>query len=170
MRWKIRQETMMDEEIKNRIDALLAEKLTKEKKVQEARESREKKEDLFLNQFIEARESIVKPAMEEIKEYLSKQGLSSVIETKEQDHSRQARTSASITIRFTMKYEGYRQPHEYPNLSVIADVAKQNIRFTESTIGPNHGGHSGTAGECALNQLTKEFIHKKIMKVLEAII
>lgn len=151
----------MDENTKNEIDALLTER--------EVKEERETKEQAFLREFINIRDSIAKPAMEEILEYLEKKGLGSSIEEQEQDHSQQARKAASITIRFTMKSEGYKPPHEYPHLSIISDTTQQKIRFHESTIGPNHGGHGGPAGECAINELSKELIHNKTMNNLSCL-
>lgn len=159
----------MDQDKKQEIDALFSAMKMKEDKVKAIREERESKEAAFLNSFLELRASVIRPAMEKIVEYLDSKAFKSVIRETEEDRSGQQQTAASITISFGPSANSY-SSQQNPHFTARADRSAQKVQFHECTIGPNHGGHSGSAGANMLEEITEALIQEKIMKVLRAVI
>jgi hypothetical protein len=159
----------MEENIKKSIDELFIKKKEKEDEALKIREESETKEEAFLNEFYQIRKTIIRPAMEEIKSYLDEKNYESVIIEKGQVTYDQDTHPASITIilGYDKKYASLR---EHPYFTVSVPSSGQSVHLSESTIGLGHSGHSGSAGEYQLGDLTKELLHNKIMKVLNEII
>jgi hypothetical protein len=162
----------MDAKLQNELDGILASKMAKDNYTRETKDKHEIEHLEFQNQFIIIRDSLIKPAMEEIVKYLSEQGLVAIVDNQEEVRHSHYGKLASITIRFPLNYKNKypQRPDYYPYLSVIADTKIKMLKFEESTLGIGYGdgGESQDVGQCTLTTLTKEFIHTKIMKILKA--
>ncbi|MEY9227674.1 hypothetical protein [Bradyrhizobium ottawaense] len=122
----------------------------------------------FSREFIEARDTIVRPAMEEIGSYVKGKGYSYEISTEDDKPSPDGRSrSVPASIRLTIFLGERRYPvHENPGFSVICEKEQQKVRFHECTMSPGRGGHAGPADQATLSQITKDLIQEKILKVV----
>lgn len=158
----------MRDEIRFKLDAAIEAHETSKRAAATAKQFAENSEQIFLAQFSEARDSIIRPAMEEIGNYIKGKGYDYEV-TEEDDKPsldhRSRSTPASITFTIFVGKRHY-PLNENPMLSVICEKGLERVRFHESTISRSRGGHSGSAGAVTLNELTEELIHEKILKVV----
>lgn len=158
----------MKHEIKSKLDAAFQRHEASKRAASEAKQVAETKEQVFLREFIEARDAIIRPAMEEIGEYVKGKGYSYEVSTEDDKPSPDGRSrSTPASIRLTMFLGERRYPaYEHPGFSVTCEKGQQKARFHENTTSPGRGGHSGPAGEAPLPDLTKDLIQEKILKVV----
>jgi hypothetical protein len=159
----------MKYDIKSKLDAAFEKHEASERTAAEVQQDRESKEQVFLREFIQVRKSVVRPAMEEIGEYVEGKGYSYDISTEDDrpsPHGRGRSTPASITLTILLGGERRYPLHEHPGLSVICDKDKRKVRFHESVRSPGRGGHSGPAGEAELPDLTTDFVQERIVNVV----
>src|SRR5262245_29928479 len=154
----------MKEATKAKLDGLF-EKLNDRKRSEaEAQQVKESKEDLFLKQFKEVQDRVIRPAMEEIGAYIKSKGFDYQVLVEDdrisKDDGRRRYVPASITFVFYPDQRGY-PTHAFPGLTVICEKTQQRVRFHESTISPGRGGYTGGAGETALSELTASLIQSK---------
>ncbi|WP_018183967.1 hypothetical protein [Kaistia granuli] len=161
----------MKDELKQTLDAAFQRHEASKRAATEAKQVAETKAQTFLRDFIEARDTIIRPAMEEIGEYVRNQGYVFEVSTEDDKPSPDGRgrsIAASIRLTFLLG-DRHRPSYEYPGLSVICEKQQQKVRFHESTMSPGRGGHAGPAGEATLNSITKEMVQEKISKVVAEI-
>lgn len=158
----------MKEDIKSKLDTAFEKHEASKRAAANAKEVAETKEQVFLREFIKARDTFIRPAMEEIGEYVKGKGYSYEVSTEDDMPSLDGRSrSTPASIRLTMFLGERRHPvHENPGFSVICEKGRQKVRFHECTMSPAHGGRAGPAGEAALPDLTNDLIQEKIMKVI----
>ena len=133
----------------------------------------ESKEDAFVRAFKERRTSFIKPALEEIAQYLQTKGMKTRIDEIDESHSRDVREQqrTAITIRFlTGDEKSHYADHEQPNVSFVCSKSEQLVRFLESTISLGSGGHSGDTGSAKLELLTDELIQQKVLAVVREVL
>lgn len=158
----------MKDDIKSRLDATFQKHEATKRAAIEAKQVAETKEQIFLREFMEARESIIRPAMEEIGEYVKSKGHNYEVSTEDDSPSLDSRSrSTPASIHLTLG-DGHRPSHEFPGFSVICEKGQQKVRFHESTMWPGRGGHAGSAGEASLSEVTKDLVQEKILKVVAA--
>lgn len=121
-----------------------------------------------MREFNAARDALIRPAMEEIGEYVKGKGYSYEVSIEDDKPSPDGRSrSTPASIRLTIFLGERRRPaHEHPGLSVICEKGQQKVRFHENTTSPGRGGHSGPAGDTTLPALTKDLLQEKILKVV----
>lgn len=158
----------MKDDIKSKLDAAFEKHEASKRAAATAKQVAETKEQVFLREFVEARDAIIRPAMEEVGEYVKGKGYSYEVSTEDDKPSLDGRSrSIPASIRLTMFLGERRHPvHENPGFSVICEKGQQRVRFHESTMSPARGGHAGPAGEATLPELTKDLIQEKILKVV----
>jgi hypothetical protein len=158
----------MKDEIRSKLDAAFERHEASRRAVTEAREVKETKEQVFSRSFSELRDSLIRPAMEEIGQYVKGKGYSYEISTEDEHVATDSRSrSTSASIKITLFLDERKHPeYEMPFLSVIAQKERQNVRFHESTMVPGRGGASGPAGETSLAEITPQLIQEKILKVV----
>ncbi|MBR0945949.1 hypothetical protein [Bradyrhizobium liaoningense] len=158
----------MKDDIKSKLDAAFEKHEASKRSAAEAKQVAETKEQIFSREFIQARDTIIRPAMEEIGGYVKGKGYSYEISTEDDKPSPDGRSrSVPASVRLTI-FLGERryQVHENPGFSVICEKGQQKVRFHECTMSPGRGGHAGPAGEATLSQVTKDLIQEKILKVV----
>ena len=150
--------------------AVHAKNVERRSRVQAEQES---KEDAFVRAFKERRTSFIKPALEEIAQYLQTKGMKTRIDEIDESHSRDDRQQqrTAITIRFlTGDEKSHYADHEQPNVSFVCSKSEQLVRFLESTISLGSGGHSGDTGSAKLELLTDELIQQKVLAVVREVL
>nr|WMC97924.1 hypothetical protein RAR13_04205 [Aminobacter aminovorans] len=158
----------MKDDIKSKLDAAFEKHEASKRAAATAKQVAETKEQVFLREFVEARDAIIRPAMEEIGEYVKGKGYSYEVSTEDDQVSLDGRSrSIPASIRLTMFIGERRYPvNEHPGFSVICEKGQQKVRFHESTMSPMRGGHAGSAGDAILPDLTRDLIQQKILKVV----
>lgn len=158
----------MNNDIKSKLDAAFLKHEASKRAAVEAKQAAETKEQVFLRQFVEARESIIRPAMEEVGEYIKGKGYTYEIFTEDDKSSPDGRgRSTPASIQLALFLDERRYPvHDFPNFSIICEKGQQRVRFHGSTISPGRGGYSGSAGEATLSEVTKELVQEKILKIV----
>jgi hypothetical protein len=151
----------MKENIRTALDSIFSAHEVKQRAADEAEDKRRNEEQAFLDAFVQKREGVIRPAMEEIGRAIKDKGHSYDIVT--DDGARRGGPS----IRFCMPMGAkYHTGYDCPGLEVVADRHAHRVRFQESTMIPTRGGHSGSAGEAPLDDVTPELIQEKILKVV----
>jgi hypothetical protein len=158
----------MKDEIKSRLEAAFDKHEATKRAVADAKQVAESNEQRFLREFMEAQDSIIRPAMEEIGDYVKSKGYTYAVTAEDDKPSPDGKSRSSpAAIRLTIFIGERRGPsHEFPTFSVICEKGQQKVRFHESTMSPGRGGHSGSAGEAPLSEVTKDLIQEKILKIV----
>jgi hypothetical protein len=121
-----------------------------------------------LEQFKDAFETVILPAMEEIGEQLRSKGFGfnvtySLRQSKEAGYPV---TPAEIAI--TLYLDGKNYLHrDNPRLGIVFQPADCTVRFRQSTMRPQRGGQATDAGVMPLVAVTEELIQAKIISVLK---
>jgi hypothetical protein len=142
----------MKQEIQASLDAVFEKHEASKRIAALAKQTGETKESEFLRAFLEARETIVRPAMQAIGEYVKSKGYDFSISTREEGYERAepGRRYIPASIALQLYLGGTpRGAQEAPGLTVICEKSNQRVWFHENTIGGSRGGHSGSAGEVA---------------------
>jgi hypothetical protein len=132
----------MKSDIKKGLDDVFAKHEASRKAAAERQQAIQTKEEAFLKEFLEKRDSIIRPAMEAVGQYLKEKGYSSEITTEEDGYSQDgARRPVSASIRFTIYPDrGAGYPRErFPGLAAICDKSGGRVVFHESTLSPSRG-------------------------------
>lgn len=153
-----------------KFDAIFARHNAVQRAAADKKHAIETKEAVFLRQFLDARETVMRPAMQAIGDTLKANGYDFGIVTSEDgDDARegeQRARQASIRLEFLLG-EAPEPPHEPPGFMVSCDKGKQLVRFYESTIRPGGGGRAGPCGETELSGLTADRLQEEILHVVE---
>jgi hypothetical protein len=163
----------MNKETKKSLDAIFAKHDATKKAAAKIQEDAKAAESASLAKFLEIRESVIRPAMTMVGEYVKSKGYAYEIHTEEDDVSRSRDRnrifSASIQISFL---KGISQTYEmgnFPFLSVSCDKTEGSVHFVRSTMYPGRGGQSGPAGTAAIEDITQDLVQAKILEILAAV-
>lgn len=161
----------MRNEIKSKLDAAFHRHEASKRAAATAKREAETAEQVFLSEFVKARDTIIRPAMEEVGQYVKDKGYGYEVSTEDDKPSLDGRSrSTPASIRLTIFLDDRHHPmRENPGFSVICEKYERKVRFHESTMSPGRGGHAGSAGEAALTDLTNDMIQEKILKVVAEI-
>ena len=155
----------MKNDIKSKLDTAFAKLEEAQRDAAEEKAVAETKAEAFRKRFLDVRESMIRPAMEEIGQYIRSKGYDFDITASDGDKNGAA--SIKLTIIEGPRSGFYRPGANptLPGLSVHCLSEKQVVGFHENTIG-NYGGHASGAGEFTLEQLTKDLVQDKVANVL----
>jgi hypothetical protein len=156
----------MKKEVKQQIDAVFKAREDRAQRAYEVYQEKEDKATAFLARFLAHRAAVIKPALESIADYLRTKGVDSKIEEANDQHSQQG---ASITISLpeaALDRSGHSSIDKQPHLTVVCDKHAQLVRFHQSTMSANSGGHMGSAGEAKLEDVTEDLVHQKVLTVV----
>lgn len=161
----------MKSDLKAKLDATFQKVAADKASAEQRRLAKHAKESAFVGEILIALDTIVKPAMTEIGEYLRAQGYDYQISTKDEislADKRSGPTPASVTVEFYQR--GVRQAHgQTPHLTVSYDRSKEEVTFHECTIWGNRGGHSGGAGTTTLSLLTEDLVQERLLKIINEV-
>src|SRR5919106_873344 len=158
----------MKDDTKAALDGIFAKHDQRKQAEQRATDERKTTEAKFLEKFLQVREGIIRPALEEIGEYVKGKGYDYEIVTRDDSdpHSKRG-TTASIGIQFKRASNDLNLTYgaSSPNFSVISEKGAQRVRFHENTMMRSGGGHSGPAGESKLEEVTPDKLQKMLLKI-----
>jgi hypothetical protein len=160
----------MKDEIRSKFDAAFAKREEIKQAAADEQKARETKEEAFLRAFLACRESVMRPAMEEVADYVRSKGHSCEIKTEEYRAAAQRERARDASIRitfFTAKRD--RPDYEFPGLAILCNQSAENVLFHETTMGPSRGGHAGGAGASSLVDLTADLIQEKVFNVIREV-
>lgn len=158
----------MKPETQSKLDAIFAKHEASKAALQTAHTEAEDKAAAFLRAFNEKRETVIRPAMAAMGNYLKGKGYDFSISTEDDKPSPDGRGRPTpASIRFTMFLGKERHPlYEHPGFAIICEKNQQAVRFHENTTSPGRGGRSGGAGEAKLEDVTAISIEAGILKVM----
>ena len=153
------------------LDSLLDKNDEKKKKHVEVQEKARDEAAEFLSAFEEVATSIIRPALKHVKSQLEARGRLSRIEEESDGVTYDRKEKpAKISIYFNISPEdSISSLDEYAHVCFYCDKRGKLVQVHESTIGPNHGGHSGSSGSLQLSEVSEETVKEKVMKVLREI-
>jgi hypothetical protein len=125
----------------------------------------------FLKEFTETAERVIRPALDEVKAQLVSRGRASRVEADLTGVNHEGKEqAASIAIYFNVSEDKYESRlNEYPYVKFNCNKREKVVQVHESTTGPNHGGHSGSAGTLKLSEVTDGTVKAKVLKALKEI-
>ncbi len=153
-----------------RLDAVFARHTAARQAEADKKHAIETNEAAFLRQFLDARHSVMRPAMQAIGDYVKAAGYDFAIATREDgdDASSGDQRSHPASIRLDLLLgDTPAPPQEAPGFMVTCDKVKRLVRFHESTIRPAGGGRAGPCGEADLTALTADRLQQEILHVVE---
>jgi|GEM_PF-915507 len=165
----------MEEKVKSSLDEILDQHDAKLKEVTERAVREQSQHNQFHEEFSRIRDNIIRPAMEEIGNYMKQKGHSfNIIESKEQFDSRLKIYKGSRGIIMTILPSGF-NPSDFsnsniPSLGFYADMRTRKIEITENNVMPHWGGTSGSKDSAELSELTKDYVQKQILQLLKTIV
>ena len=154
----------MDDEVKARLQELLDRDKTKAEAVKFKADVEAEAAEKFVQDFLVVRDDIVIPAMQEISDFISGQGWGCDITPSGELRSGKGGTEAAkVTMTF---YRGSQPNHQIgrdqPRFTASCDKRAKCVSFHSSTIGPNHGGSSGSAGTMKLSEIDAGSVQSKV--------
>lgn len=161
----------MKDEIKKQLDAMFAEASAEKKQVEVKRDMEAEARAEFLQQFQNIRDVDLAQALNEFAAYVRPHGWEAAVRVMEEQAGQLDRRGdtfrigqpASIALEFSREGAPVGRGDHPPRFAIICETAAREVRFHESTMGPGHGGSSGSAGTAKLDQLTPDFIHEKLV-------
>lgn len=153
----------MKEETKSTLDALMSKKddanRASEVRAQETRLEIE----TFLAEFKDVRNRVIRPAMEEVSQYLKAHGHGCMIEEREEEMDpKKGQRSAEIRMYVSPNDRVSTLPGNSPAVGFISKLYGEKIILQVSTVQSGRGGSSGPKGEYSLEQLTSDSVEKMI--------
>ena len=164
----------MDDKLKAKLDAVFTQQKRRTDDAAIAEDARIRREGAALELFYNLRRELIRPAMEEVGNYIVGKGHSFRIV--EQDESFQPHTGMKSRPAIKMEFgfggkvgSGSLHHEQPPHLLVELQKEKGNMYFHQNTISPGRGGVAGSIGECPLDKLTTELIQEKIGSTVASI-
>lgn len=169
----------MQDKLKTVLDSLLESYDENVKKEREKRKGSKSKHVDFIEEFYQAREEIIWPAMIEIGQLLKYKAHDSRVELVDDEFKSVGGTEANICMYIYPNGEGAdtSRAKNYPYLSFTASWHEQVIlihsnthipRRSLSTIAPLRGS-TGLRGSCNVKDITEEFVQDEIAKVMKEV-
>jgi hypothetical protein len=149
-------ETLLDNYEKKRLEEEI-----KQEQIQTARE-------IFLENFQELREKVMRPAMEEIGEILEQKGHQYNIEEQEYSIDRKGFTQEAH-IEFNVFPTGKTEKFHFdnhPSVSFATDIGSLNVEAHGSYMMPEIRGEKDHLGTYTLSEITGELVEKEILAIL----
>lgn len=159
----------MKDELKSSLDAIFKADSDRKSAAQRALDEGLRKDAEFSAAFQACAESVIKPAMEELGAYAEAQGYPYRIDEHREEAQGGRHQAPSIAIVFVLQRGKYHPINELPSFAVRCDKQKRKVEFVENTFSPGSPGRSGPAGEAALEEITAELIHSRIVRLLEEV-
>ena len=124
------------------------------------------REAASLKLFTMVRDNVIRPAMEEMGEYVKAQGYTYTIDT-EADGVGPDGTSNTADIRLTFYLDSRRSRREdYPGLTVFCDKSRGLAQFHVRTLAAGRRGRAGLVGEFDIADVTRELVQEKILALI----
>ena len=162
----------MKDEIKSELNAIF-QKHNANKRAAAAKQTKESKEVAFLKQFLDVRESVIRPAMQAIGEFIKGQGYDYEITTEEDGFRTEGPSHplglipASICLHIMVGPNSRSDAN--PSFKAICDKNAQVVSFHENTITPRRSGRASGAGTALLSEIDQELVQKKILEVIREV-
>lgn len=129
------------------------------------------KQDATVKEFLEVRESVIRPALEALAQKLSDRGQEcKIFETQDGEQVSGLPKGATIGIRFLLDSGAhYGRGNDYPHLTLALEKGPRKVQFYSSTMVPGRGGMSGGDGTADFGEITEELINRKALKIIAAV-
>jgi len=164
---------MVKDDLKRELDAIFEANVKRVEKVEKARDLEAEAQAEFLAEFHKRRMETYRPALEEFANYIRPHGWTAKLveeaDTPLRYDSRSDRNSpsrpASVGLEFHHStYDGQRSSMGYPHFHIYCDKRGRSVGFRESTIGPGHGGSSGTGvSGTKIEDLTSDTLQERLV-------
>ena len=156
----------MEDPVRSKLDAIFRRHALSKQGRAERLTIIDERETAALKAFTTVRENLIRPAMQEMGEYVKAQGYTYTIDT-EADGFGPDRAYNKADIRLTIYVDGHRSRKEdNPGLTVFCDKSRGLAQFHARTFTSGRGGHSGLVGEFEIDEVTKELVQEKILAVI----
>jgi hypothetical protein len=156
----------MEDPVRSKLDAIFRHHALSKRAEPERIRAVDDREAAILKAFAAARDTIIRPAMEEMGEYVKAQGYTYTIDT-EADGLGPDKAYNKADIRLTLYVDRQRSRKEdHPGLTVFCDKSRGLAQFHARTFTSGRGGHAGLVGEFEIAEVTKELVQEKILAVI----
>lgn len=129
----------------------------------------------FIDQFYGLRDNLIRPTFDKLKKVVEDRGHKAQIKDEKQFPEKGNTTDPRIAFFVELKNPNttrgpIRYNHEFPHISFIANASSKKVWCHESTMGPRHGGHSGSRGSFDLKDITEELIETQFLEWFKQIV
>ena len=156
----------MEEPVRSKLDAIFMHHTVSRQADARRMRAVDEKEEASLKAFAKLRDDIIRPAMEEMGEYVKAQGYTYTIDTEAAGIGPDG-VPNKADIRLTFHIDGRRSRKEdQPGLTVFCDKSRGLAQFHVRTFTSGRGGHAGLVGEFEIAEVTKELVQEKILAVI----
>lgn len=163
---------MMKADLKAELDELFEASAVSTRRAEVARNAEAEQQAAFVQGFEEKRADVIAPALSEFAEHIRARGWQVSVNQPDEtapEHDARGRVStpgkqAAIELTFSRPGVHPRTGYalrELPQFSIICDKSKRDVYFHEKTMGPGHGGSSGSTGRAKLDELTPELVQQR---------
>jgi len=160
----------MKTEIKNSLDEIFTRHEASKRNAEQQQKKKQSEDAEFLKSFLDVQESVIRPAMLAIAQYLKARGYDCEITTERDGFHATEQRPIEASIKLKMFTDERRHSrHDTPCFSVTCEKNAKRVRFHESTLSPGRGGKAGTSGHAALSEVTEELIQQKVLKIIEEV-
>ena len=133
----------------------------------------EQERDAFLSEFVDVRERVIRPVLDDIGAQLTRRGHQFSIDSRDfNPENSGSDNQAEITMRFYIGKSQARSHlnYEYPSLSFIAQRHQKNVVLHSSNMTPGYGGSSGPRGNYKISEITKDLVTRELLKVISEVV
>lgn len=165
----------MEEKLKSSLDDILSKHDAKLKEVAELAVREQSQHNEFQAEFARIKNGIIRPAMEEIGNYIRQKGHSfNIIEREEEYDSKLKIYKSSNGIVMTIMPSGFNASdfsnNNTPSVGFYSDPRTKKIQITENNIMPHWGGSAGSKGSAESSEITRDYVQKQILALLNTIV
>jgi hypothetical protein len=158
----------MEVPIRVKLDAIFERyELSKQAEAERTRFDAES-EEAALKLFAAVRDNVIRPAMEEIGEYVEAKGYTYTIDTRP-DAVRADGTPRKAYIRLTFNIGDSARREDHPGLTVFCDKSRSFAQFHARTCRSGRGGKAGLVGEFEIGDVTREIVQAKILALIDEV-
>jgi hypothetical protein len=158
----------MKKETKSQLESLLDNYQKKQLEAEMKQEQSQYTRELFLDNFKELREKVIRPSMTEIGEILEQKGHKYNIKEQEYSIDRKGFTQEAH-IEFNILPEGKEEKSYYdnhPSITFIADTGSLKVQVRGSYVMPDIRGESSRIGTYELSEISSDIVEKEILDIL----
>ena len=158
----------MTDDLNSKLDDIFNARAKRIEAASNAQRELEVKQDATVQEFLELRDSIIRPALEALAQKLSDKGQEcKIFETQDGEQVSGLPRGATIGIRFLMDSGAqYGRGNEYPHLTLALEKAAKKVQFYSSTMVPGRGGMAGGDGSAGFGEVSEELINRKALKII----
>ena len=157
----------MDQLKRDELKKILDGYALKQQQQTQQRDERRTELEKFLAGYIEAAQSIIKPAFEEFSAELAQRGHPCTIDMDKPANPNDSQTAAKITL--TIFPNSATLTHGNPSLSYTASPNQRKVAAQRCTITSSGGITSSSVGEHTLEQLTREVVDQHLFDLASSI-